>query len=270
MKKTSKRPKTILVGVDYSKSSDNALGYAALLAKKGKADLMLFHSYEVPVVHTNSGIFFISYTAIKAANTKRLEKYKDKLKEEHPGLNIKIFTIGASFRIELEELQRKHAIQYIVMGLESKSRISKFIYGSHGTSIAGKMNCPVIIVPEKYKTHKIGKAVMAVDNLKTINYDVLKKVKDFSSQFHVLYSNVHIRTQQEFTFEKSTRSKKLPLEVVEANDFPDGISRYAKEHAKDLIIIVSKSHSAVYNFFNESNTKTIAFRSKIPVMAIHD
>lgn len=270
MKKISKHHKTILVGIDYSKSSDNALEYAALLAGKGKTDLMLFHIYEVPVVHTNSGLFFISYKALKDVNIKRLEDYKKKLEDKHRGLNVKIFTMGTSFNIEIEELLRKHAIQYIVMGLESKSRISKFIYGSHGTSIAGKVRCPVIIVPEKYKNHNTNKAVLAVDNPKTINYEVMKKLKDFSSLFGVNYNSVHIKTPFEFNFEKTSGSKKLQLEVIESTEFANGISRYAKNYNKDLIIIVSRSHSAIYDLFKESNTKTIAFKSKIPVMSIHE
>lgn len=269
MKKTTKPHKTILVGIDYSKSSENALNYAIALAKKGKASVLLFHTYAVPVVHTNSGLFFISYSALKKSNTERLEKYRAAIQKENPGINVNVLATGSSFNIELEDLLHRHRVQYVVLGLESKSRLSKFIYGSHSTQIAGKINCPVIIVPEKYKAHRIQKAVLCVDTPKSVDHKALKKITDFSSRFQYDLSKVHVRTPEEISFDKPSETKKTDLEVVESGEFVDGVIRYSKEKNKDLIIIVSQTHSPIYNLFIERNTKTIAFRSKIPVMAIH-
>ncbi len=270
MKKSKKSHKTILVGIDYTKSSGNAVEYAAMLAEQGNASLMLFHIFEAPVVHTNSGMYFISYKAIKETSETKLENYRDILKEKYPRLHIEILTSSEPFQMQIEDLIRRRKVQYIVLGLETKSRISKFIYGSHGTSIAGKVNCPVIIVPQKYKDHKLVKAILAIDNLQTATYPILKKVKDFSLYFKTGISTVHVKTPANFFFnDNSAKAKKMKLEVVEAKSFTDGIAEYAKDKNADLITIVSQSHSVLYKFFNETNTKTIAFQSRIPVMAIH-
>lgn len=271
MKKSNKAHKTILVGIDYTKSSGNAVEYAAMLAEKGKTSLILFHIFDAPVVHTNSGIYFISYKSIKETSETKLENYRDIIKEKYPNLSIEILTSSEPFQMQIEALIRRRKVQYIVLGLETKSRISKFIYGSHGTSIAGKVSCPVIIVPEKYKDHNLTNAVLAIVNLKTANYNIMKKVNDFSSYFKTKVNNVHVRTPEDFFFNDDTsKAKKIKLEVIEGKSFTDGISNYSKSKNVGLIMIVSQSHSALYNFFNESNTKTIAFQSKIPVMAIHE
>ena len=65
-------------------------------------------------------------------------------------------------------------------------------------------------------------------------------------------------------------NKKVHPKIVEAKDFATGIENYRKENHIDLITVFSHSHSALYNLFNENNTKIIAFRSKIPVMSIHE
>ena len=65
-------------------------------------------------------------------------------------------------------------------------------------------------------------------------------------------------------------SKKLPIEVIKAKDIQDGIIKYSKDKNTDLITIISQSHSALFNLFSESNTKKIAFQTKVPVMAIHE
>jgi nucleotide-binding universal stress UspA family protein len=270
MKRKPEQNKTILVGIDYTKSSENALKYGILLARKGRANLMLFHIYEAPVIHTNSGLFFISYQGLQATNTERLEKYQKTIGEKYPDIDIKIFTAGTSFNLELEKMLRSRKVQYIVLGLEAKSRISKFIYGSHGTSIAGKVNCPVIIVPENYRIRDPKTAVFAIDNVKTIHFNVLKKVKDFSSRFHIAVNNAHIKTPFEFLTEEPDRLKKLNLKVVESDEFSNGIAEYVRKNNKDMIIVLSKSHSVLYNLFTESNTKRIAFQSKVPVMSVNN
>jgi hypothetical protein len=66
------------------------------------------------------------------------------------------------------------------------------------------------------------------------------------------------------------QSQKLNLEIYPAKDFLTGIKKYTKENPVDIITIISRSHSAMYNLFNESNTKTIAYESHKPVLCIHD
>jgi hypothetical protein len=73
-----KNNKTILVGIDYTKSSENALNYAILLAEKSVSSIMLYHVYETPVVHTYSGAYFVSYPDIDKYNQEKLEKFKNK------------------------------------------------------------------------------------------------------------------------------------------------------------------------------------------------
>ena len=51
--------KTILVGVDFTKSSDNTINYAIELAKQSEAKILLFHALMAPVVHTTSGLVFM-------------------------------------------------------------------------------------------------------------------------------------------------------------------------------------------------------------------
>ena len=178
-----KQNKTILVGIDYTKSSDNALDYAVMMAKKGNASVMLFHIYETPVVHTFSGAYFVSYKEMQGYNMARLERYKSKLEERHPSIHFSVFASYKSFKAGVNDLIKSRKVHYVVLGLESKSRFSRFIYGTTGLEVAGKISCPVIIVPEKYKQHKLHKSVLALDNHKTVETKVMQKITDFNKRF---------------------------------------------------------------------------------------
>lgn len=272
--KSIKNIKTILVGIDYTKSSDNALQYAIMLAKRNKASVMLFHIYETPVIHTYSGAYFISYKEMQGFNLTRLNKYKAKIEVKHPGVNFETFSTYKSFKAGVSDLIRSRKVHYVVLGLESKSKFSKFIYGTTGLEVAGKISCPVIIVPERYKEHRLNKMVLALDNQKAVESGLMLKVREFAKRFKTNLSAVHIQTENEFMLlsHKKTNqvNKRWKINTVEAKDFESGIFAYAKNNKVDLITLISRSHSLMYNLFNESNTKQIAFKTKVPIMSIHD
>ena len=259
----------ILVGIDFTKSSENALNYAVLLAEKSGFEITLFHVFDTPVVHANSGAYFIEYASLKQNFTERLEHYRKKIAEQHPLLIIHVFTTFNSFKAEVLDLVSKKKIQYVVLGLETKSKISKFIYGTTGVDIAAKIDCPVIIVPEKYKNHKLEHIVLSIDNHHKQHAKEIKQVKKFAELFKCSVNYVHVRTEYELIIEKS-KNKDLPIELVNSKEFKTGISNYLKKHPKDLTVLISHQHNFLYHFFVESNTKEIAFQSKIPVMSVHD
>jgi len=259
----------ILVGIDFTKSSENALNYAVLLAQRSGFAITLFHVFDTPVVHANSGAYFIEYASLKQNFTARLEQYKKNVEEKHPLLSIHVFTTFNSFKAEVQELVDKKKIHYVVLGLETKSKISKFIYGTTGIDIAGKINCPVIIVPEKYKAHKLEHIVLAIDNKHKQHAKEIKQVKKFAEQFNCSVNYLHVRTEHELIIEKS-KNKDLPVETINSKEFKTGIKNYLKNHPKDLTVIITHQHNFLYHFFIESNTKEIAFQSKTPVMSVYD
>jgi len=259
----------ILVGIDFTKSSENALNYAVMLAEKGNYQITLFHVFDTPVVHANSGAYFVEYASLKQNFNNRLDEYRKKITDQHPLIKIEIFTTFSSFKEEVNELVNKKKVQLVIIGLETKSKISKFIYGTTGVDIAGKINCPIIIVPEKYKHHKLEKLLIALDNKHKQHAKELKQIEKFSSVFNCAITYLHVRTEYELIVEKN-KNNELAVETIESKEFKTGIVNYLKKHPIDLTVIISHQHNFIYHLFAESNTKTIAFQSKIPVMSIHD
>ncbi len=266
--------KTIIVGTDFSTSSINACRYAAELAQISKCKLIIFNLFEAPVIHSNVGLYGFSYEFIKKASHDKTEKLIKQLKREFPKVNISAFATNGAFEDELKQFTKAHRVEAAVMGLETKKRISKFIYGSHGINLVGKIDCPVIIVPSGYKVHKVSKVLLAVDNNEKLMKSSLKGferfVKDTGSKIKVL----HVRTDDEIfhpvTNTVSVNGKKLPIDIIKAKDIQDGVKKYCALGDISLVAIISKKHSLFYNLFSESNTKKIAFVSKLPVMSIHE
>lgn len=266
--------KTVIAGTDFSTSSINACRYAAELAQMSKCKLIIFNLFEAPVIHSNIGLFGFSYGAIKKASQDRTDKLIKQLKREFSKVNISAFATNGDFKNELENFTKAHRVEAAVMGLETKKRISKFIYGSHGINMVGKIDCPVIIVPSGYKIHKLSKVLLAVDNNEKLLKSSLKGferfIKDTGSKLKLL----HVRTDDEIFQPVITslniNGKKLHIDVIKAKDFQDGVRKCCALGDISLVAIISKKHSIFYNLFSESNTKKIAFVSKLPVMSIHE
>lgn len=273
MKKTLHK-KTILVGIDYSKSSENALHYALLLAERVKASVLLLHVFEFPIVHTNSGMYMVDYKEIKKRDLTKLEKLKEKAVKLFPAAVID--TMNTTDRIQdvIKDLSQKKKIDMVVLGLETKSAISKFMHGSTGINIASKIDCPVIIVPEKYKEHELVHAMITVDNREHIKKRVVDKASRFSKSLKLNTQLVHIKTDDEFLqiYERNPKkeNEKWNIRTQEAKTFDKGVADYVKNNKADMVIIFSQSHSAFYKLFNETNTAKIAFQSKVPVVSIHE
>lgn len=265
--------KTIIAGTDFTPSSVNACRYAALLAQKLNCKLTVFNLFDAPIVHSNLGMYGVSYNFEKSSTQRRTKKLIHELEEQFPGLKINAFVTTGSFKEELKAFTGAHHVEAVVMGLAAKSRISKFIYGSHGVNLAGKIDAPVIIVPEKYKEHKIADVLLAVDNQEKLSMSSLSGFQKFVKRSKAPLRLLHVRTADEIfppVFKEVKVNKRIhAIETVNAKTVENGIRNYTRDRRVDLIAIISKQHSPFYNFFSESNTKKIAFAASVPVMAIH-
>jgi len=267
--------KTVIAGVDFTQSSYNAARYAAHLAQKAKCKLTLFNMFDVPLIHSNSGLYFMSYSSIRDTSVSRLEKFQHRLKKDFPRLEIDYFAATGSFREEISNFVKKHSVEYVVLGLATKNRFSKFLYGSHSVDLVGKVNSPVIIVPEQYKDHQVKKVVMAVDNKEKLHKAPLKRFEEFLKEQRARLEVVHVRSEDEIFDHDEKQSilvnrKKYPVEMINEASLERGMKKYTLEKEADLIAIISRRHSVFYNLFNETHTKEIAFASKVPVMSIHE
>lgn len=267
--------KTIIAGTDFTTSSVNACKYAGLLAEKLNCKLVVFNLFLAPVLHSNSGLYGISYSAVKKTSEQSTDKLVKELSGLFPSLKISAFNTAGSFEEELGIFTSRHRIEAVVMGLEAKTRISKFIWGSHGVNVIGKISAPVVLVPEKYRDHRLESILLAVDNadkLKTTSFkEVEKFVKASQTHLHLL----HVRTPEEVIgLGKATvlTINKVKQEVVQqkARTIEDGIKWFCRDQEIDLVTIISRKHSVFYNLFNESVTKRVAFSAKVPVMALHE
>lgn len=260
--------KTVIVPVDFSKTSLNAARYAAqLLTGHYGVEMILYHLYEKKKHE-------------EKANEK-LEEIKNELREKSI---VKISTYiekGDDFIDELEKLARHREADLIIMGITGSSKLKRVFIGSNTLNIIEKKVCPVLIIPPKAEYHDI-KNVLLTSDMKNVESTIpttpIKKIlKTFQPNLHVI--NVHSghyvalteQYQKERAWVKETFSEFNPeFYFLGWYDVDEAINQFAHDKKIDFIIIIPKEHSLLDKMFRHSHTKKLAYHSDIPVLAIHE
>jgi nucleotide-binding universal stress UspA family protein len=135
----------ILVAVDFSDCSLDALEYAALVAQRSKASLTLLHVLE-PISY---GLDFTlphraTRESIKAGHTKRLSDLVSALTTA--GVPSEFLILGGLPTDSILDAARTQTADLIVMGTHGRRGLSHALFGSIAESVLRKSSCPVLMV----------------------------------------------------------------------------------------------------------------------------
>ncbi len=135
----------ILVPVDFSDCSLDALKYAVAVAKQAKASVMLLHVLE-PVSY---GLDFTLGTS--RARRLEVETWTKRLEElaathQHPGMVVESRLRGGIPADSILDAAQTHPCDLIVMGTHGRRGISHALSGSVAEAVLRKAHCPVIAV----------------------------------------------------------------------------------------------------------------------------
>ena len=141
--KDQMRFQRVLVAVDFSRSCECAVGFAAKLATHFHSRLFAFHMIPVPPVpkYTRS-----DYTADAAHATKRLETFYETYMNgtDHRYL----IRAGALPHLEILNCAAEKNIDLIIMGSHTKEKAGKWYPGSAVERVGYRAGCPVVVVTD--------------------------------------------------------------------------------------------------------------------------
>ncbi len=140
--------KRILVAVDFSEFSDNAIRYGCELAEKFDAELFLLHVLLTPLV-VDEGMDFLVRTWDEyqddlrcAAENKLREIDTSPLSAEKVAIATRS---GAPFS-EITRFAEAENIDLIVMGTHGRTGLKQLVMGSVAERVVRKAPCPVLTV----------------------------------------------------------------------------------------------------------------------------
>ena len=138
--------KKILVPVDFSDCSYNALEYALNFAESNEAKLVLLHAYHVPIPAAETGMYVdVNITDdfeddIKKKIQELYERYPQLEKLSDP-YKVKVSFAADAILKEIEE----HPYDLVIMGSHGRRGLARFLLGSVAEKTVRHAPCSVIV-----------------------------------------------------------------------------------------------------------------------------
>jgi nucleotide-binding universal stress UspA family protein len=275
--------KTIIVPTDFSPAALNAANYAADMALAIKANILLFHVYQLPLSVSDTPIVLLSVDEMREAAENKLAQLKKDLEHIIPGgaLEIKTEARMGNLADELEDCCKTIQPFTVVMGTRGHSAVERALFGSNTLKVIKHLSWPIICVPigKKYGTgiKKIGLACDFREVKETTPVPVIRTlVKEFQAELHVLnvdHDNQHFKADtpmQSAFLHTAFEELKPQYHYIEHKDIEDGINEFAESNNLDIVITIPKKHKLLEGLFKKSSTKQLVFESHVPVMCLHE
>jgi nucleotide-binding universal stress UspA family protein len=286
---------TILVPTDFSANAKNAIDYAAHLADKMKARLVLFHVYWVPMYEdepedTPDDIVLKEKTLQreKAAYqevTDTLILLKQYVQEIKPQLMVEYTASNGIFLDEaLTQVKASHA-DMVVMGTKGASGLKEIVLGSNAAELIENCPCPVLVIPENAQWKGIRKIIFATDFHDSDIADI-QILADLAGLFLADINIVHVGEQSMWadnkaskealdTFKTKVRENvefgAISFMFLEASDTEKALQFYTTAHQTDILAMATQKRTMLQKLFGrESITKKMAYHTHIPLLTFRN
>ena len=270
----------ILVPIDFSESSKNALQAAIGIAKKSKAKITLVNSVHVhtPLPHLKGGNLI---EAVVSDYEHQVQEAFHDLETEMVELNdvpheFDRFVAYLTDAIFSETETRK--IDLIVMGTRAEHTIGERILGSNAVEVVTNSDVPVLVIPERFLSFNPKKIGFASDLLKHRDLGQMGILQAiallFDSELIIFHigSDINEREQKQIDLLKDDLNgiKNLSIRVVSDDSVVSGIKKFSQTHGLSMLALMPRKHNLFERLFVTSVTKEVAIDIDIPLLTFHE
>lgn len=258
---------TIVVGIDFSKSSLTAMKVSIDIATRADADL---HIVWVETIEMD-----------KDKAEEKLKEYSNKAKEKLNNSEVyyHILPKGKVY-LALNKAIKEFDADLLVIGTHGNSGYDEKFAGANTYKTITEAHCPVLTIREDFHTDKdLEVLIMPIDFTKDTRQKVpwtIEFAKMFpNSVIYVLgiYSSTsksirNIVNKYVVSVENLLQSKNMRYKVdfVEAENTTLSTIDYANKHNADLIVIMSEQEKTLSNIFLGPYAQQMINNSHIPVL----
>ncbi len=274
--------KSILVPTDFSEQANNALDFAAQIAEKNNADVLLLHVLEHPSesAFNTMGIVASDDPMENIYMVKMMEAAKIKMEEivaDDTYKNIKLeynIIIGRAFEQITRTLSAKEC-DLVIMGTTGSSGFEEMLVGSNTERVVRRATCPVISVKNKVNADAIKNIAFASDFAES--YDVLAaELKKLQELFDARLSLVRINTPNSFTttrhdlalmkkFASTHQLENYTMDIYNDTLEDHGIIYFAEDAGAAMIALGTNKRKGIVNLLSGSIAEDVVNHSARPV-----
>lgn len=275
--------KKILFPTDFSEAANNAFVHALEFAKIVNGELILLHTFELPIY--DNQFFPENYNVL--FESIQLTQF-DRFKNEIPKLRAiagerNLNHIKMSHRLmdgtllyNIKKAIEEENINFIVMGTSGASGWEAFFLGTNTGNVLTAVHVPVLSVPSGAKFKKIeniGFTTRYRPKDKKALHNVLKIAKKTNAVVKCLYvkttdSDVSATTIKEW--EDEFIGEPILFSLIPSDDVQHTILDFVLFKDIDVLAMITYKRNFFVELFKPSLTQKFSNRLGIPVLAMHE
>ncbi len=275
--------KKILFPTDFSEAATNAFVHALEFAKVVNAELILLHTFEIPVY--DSQFFPENYAAIYSSiELAKFEMFKDeipKLKTIAIERNLEEIVIkhrlmDGDLIYNLKNAIKEDDIDFVIMGTNGISDWTTFFLGSNTNSVISGVDVPVLCVPIDAKFKKI-KVIGFTTRYRQKDKKELKKVLKIAKKMNAKVRSLYVKTTTSDVSPETVKEWEIEFAdenveflVLPSDEVKETILDFVLYKDVDILTTITHKRSFFEGLFDSSFSKKITKEVSIPVLVMHD
>lgn len=272
--------KKIIVPIDFSEYSENALETAAMLAKINNAEILALHMLEMSESLLNKAKDDMRQEAV--LYLKLAERRFSEFLDKDYLTGISVTPIVKHFKVfsEVNEVAKDQGADLVVMGSHGTSGIKEFFVGSNTEKVVRYSDIPVLVTKHNPILTAFDTVVFACDFSEdsVLAYQNAKRMfESLNAKMHLVYVNQpsdSFRSSAEMEASVATFLKRADgnldnlSHVTYVSDYTveKGVINFSNQVGADLIAIATHGRKGLAHFFEGSISEDIANHSALPVM----
>lgn len=264
----------IIIPIDFSENSINALEFAIALAGKKDGEIFLVHVIE-------SVFDFASQASVALVSMEKDAKFlMQKIVETHKESNLKFTQIikEGTASISVTRLARDLEATLIVMGTQGASGIKVALIGSTTINVIKESSVPVLVVPTESNASDIRKIALALE-FATHEEKFIDWVVNMSLRWELGMEFVHVQSNSNFVEDPGIKKLEhlvttsfpgLPVKIhtFYGNTPVEGLDQFLEEN-ENVILVMCHQHKNLWEqVLSRSQTMQMVFHSKVPLLVM--
>jgi nucleotide-binding universal stress UspA family protein len=271
--------KIILAATDYTPLAENAVHYAASIARQYGYKLILLNDFTISIHVTNSRLSAEGVEELIDENKVLLESKALLLANEY-AIEVLPKATFSFIANAITEIVAEYQPEMIVMGMEEKS-LEQELVGNTTTSIIKKLRTPVLAVPRSLQFTPPKKILFACDVLNGVSEQILAEVKNVAlttqAEIEVLLVNETVSELKEMGVDAAAAMNRIDdglegidyyYKNIKSDSIIEGIANEIKNLNANLLIMVPQQHGFWSSMVHRSKTRIMASGLNIPLYSI--
>lgn len=268
---------TILVAMDFTEKSRNAVEMATQIAVRHKAKIILFHNITNHAIIDRTGMQIIGSetTNENYQKTQRaLQELEVSLQARYPVVEFKTMIKNNRLVYGINDVVDCEKVDLVICGSSGQQNFTQLILGSLSYQILTGADCSVLLVPENCKKYSFDKILVPVRVLEDLtnkidlSVSIAKKNSGIISLLGISDEDDLFKIKEAYQRARKNiaiKSQEYESEFLLTRDKATQISKFSEDDDADIILLNYKDEDSWKSFFSGNFFKQIINYTDIPL-----